>query len=47
MQPNYIDLYIDRVSGEIEDTKDKLQGSIKLFKALGIMGGLLLTILII
>lgn len=47
MQLNYIDLYIDRLSGEIEDTKDKLQGSIKLFKALGIMGGLLLTILII
>lgn len=46
MQINYIDFYIDRLSMEIRDTGDKLQGSIKLFKTLGIMGGLLLTILI-
>ena len=44
---NYIDFYIDKLNNEIEETYEKLQGDVKLFKALGIMGGLLLTILIL
>lgn len=47
MQLNYIDFYIDRLSEEIQATEDKLKGNVKLCKALGIMGGLLLSILII
>ena len=47
MQLNHIDFYIDKLSEEIKDTGDRLEGNVKLCKALGIMGGLLLSILII
>lgn len=47
MQLNYIDFYVDKLNSEIQETYEKLQGNVKLFKALGIMGGLLLTILIL
>lgn len=47
MQLNHIDFYIDKLSEEIKDTGNGLKGNVKLCKALGIMGGLLLAILII
>ncbi len=47
MQLNYIDFYIDKLTEEINNTQEKLQGNVKLFKSLGIMGGLLLAILLI
>lgn len=47
MQLNYIDFYIDKLQKEIQEAEEKLRGNIKLFKTLGIMGGLLIIILII
>lgn len=47
MQLNYIDLCIDRLSEKIKTEHEKMEGGVKLARVLGIMSGVLITIIII
>ncbi len=46
MQLNSIDLFINNLENEIKEIYVKLEGNTKLYRALGVLGGLLITILI-
>lgn len=47
MQLNCIDFYTDKLADRIQLTGERLKGNEKLFKVLGIMGGILITVLLI
>ncbi len=46
MQINSIDLFIDNLETQINEIYGKLEGNTKLYRALGVLSGLLITILI-
>jgi stage III sporulation protein AB len=47
MQIGTIDLYIEQLEGEIQNLTENVQTKTRLYRCLGIMGGLFITILII
>lgn len=47
MQLANIDLYIDRLSASLEDEKGKMNETMKMYRTLGIMAGLLIAIVLI
>lgn len=47
MQLANIDLYIDRLSSTITEEKEKMNETVKMYKTLGIMAGLLIAVVLI
>ncbi len=47
MQLSAFDLFVERLDEEIRDNNDKMKDNCKLFKYLGVMGGILVVLLIV
>ncbi len=47
MQLNNIDMYIDRLSQTVEEEKEKMNETMKMYRTLGVLGGIMIAIVLI